>query len=169
MSWFFWFTGEMSQKRKRGRPPKKETLARRQAEREEAEEKKAARAKLAQSQQAEEEEDELVDAGAIEDHEGRERADSEMNREKSKNHIFTSCLLLLVSMPSRQRLRPGGAGLQREAGCHPEETLAVHLFLLSATAPAEGRAAQEVQPAGGRLQRPRLVGLTGRISFGASQ
>ncbi|XP_075882540.1 zinc finger protein 335-like isoform X3 [Nelusetta ayraudi] len=61
--------GEMSLKRKRGRPPKKETLARRQAEREEAEEKKAARAKLAQSQQAEEEEDELVDAGAIEDHE----------------------------------------------------------------------------------------------------
>lgn len=97
-----------------------------------------------------------------------ERADSEMNREKRKNRIFTSCLLLLVSMPSRQRLRPGGAGLQREAGCRPEETLAVHLFLLSATAPPEGRAAQEVQPAGGRLQRPRLVGLTGRISFGAS-
>lgn len=65
------FTGEMPLKRKRGRPPKKETLARRQAEREEAEEKKAARAKLAQTQQAEEEEDEVVDAGAIDDHEGR--------------------------------------------------------------------------------------------------
>lgn len=65
------FAGEISQKRKRGRPPKKETLARRQAEREEAEEKKAAKAKLAQNQQAEDEEDEVVDAGAIDDHEGQ--------------------------------------------------------------------------------------------------
>lgn len=67
----FCYLGEMSQKRKRGRPPKKETLARRQAEREQAEERMAARAKLAQTQQAEEEEDEVVDAGAIDDHEGR--------------------------------------------------------------------------------------------------
>ncbi|TMS16146.1 Zinc finger protein 335 [Larimichthys crocea] len=60
-------TGDMPKKRKRGRPPKSETLARRQAEREEAEERKAAKAKAADPQQAEEEEDDIVDAGAIDD------------------------------------------------------------------------------------------------------
>lgn len=55
----------MSKKRKRGRPPKSETFARRQAEREKA------KAKAAQPQQAEEEEDDIVDAGAIDDAEGQ--------------------------------------------------------------------------------------------------
>ncbi|KAI3357388.1 hypothetical protein L3Q82_015820, partial [Scortum barcoo] len=59
--------GDMPKKRKRGRPPKSETLARRQAEREEAEERRAAKAKTAEPQQAEEEEDDIVDAGAIDD------------------------------------------------------------------------------------------------------
>uniref|UniRef100_A0A3Q0QZN8 Zinc finger protein 335 n=1 Tax=Amphilophus citrinellus TaxID=61819 RepID=A0A3Q0QZN8_AMPCI len=49
-------------KRKRGRPPKSETLARQKAEREEA-----AKLKAAESQQAEEEEDDIVDDGAIDD------------------------------------------------------------------------------------------------------
>lgn len=61
----------MPKKRKRGRPPKSETLARRQAEREEAEERKAAKAKAAESRQAEEEEEDIVDAGAIDDPEGQ--------------------------------------------------------------------------------------------------
>lgn len=61
----------MPKKRKRGRPPKSETLARRQAEREEAEERKAAKVKTAEPQQAEEEEDDIVDAGAIDDPEGQ--------------------------------------------------------------------------------------------------
>lgn len=65
------FSGDMSKKRKRGRPPKSETFARRQAEREEAEERKAAKAKAAQPQQAEEEDDDTVDAGAIDDAEGQ--------------------------------------------------------------------------------------------------
>ncbi|XP_034732502.1 zinc finger protein 335 isoform X1 [Etheostoma cragini] len=51
--------GDMSKKRKRGRPPKSETFARRHAER--------VKAKAAQLQQAEEEEDDIVDAGAIDD------------------------------------------------------------------------------------------------------
>ncbi|KAM6929276.1 zinc finger protein 335-like isoform 2-T2 [Lycodopsis pacificus] len=59
--------GDMSKKRKRGRPPKSETFARRQAEREEAEERNAAKVKAAQPQKAEEEEDDVVDAGAIDD------------------------------------------------------------------------------------------------------
>ncbi|XP_033943038.1 zinc finger protein 335 isoform X3 [Pseudochaenichthys georgianus] len=59
--------GEMPKKRKRGRPPKSETFARRQAERVEAEEKKAAKAEAAQPKQAEEEEDDIVDSGAIDD------------------------------------------------------------------------------------------------------
>lgn len=61
----------MPKKRKRGRPPKSETLARRQAEKEEAEERKAARVKAAQPQQAEVEDDDIVDAGAIDDPEGQ--------------------------------------------------------------------------------------------------
>lgn len=63
----------MPKKRKRGRPPKSETLARRQAEREEAEESEAAKVKAAEPQQAEEEEDDIVDAGAIDDPEGQWR------------------------------------------------------------------------------------------------
>ncbi|XP_045912253.1 zinc finger protein 335-like isoform X1 [Micropterus dolomieu] len=59
--------GDIPKKRKRGRPPKSETLARRQAEREEAEERKAAKVKAGEPQQAEEEEDDIVDAGAIDD------------------------------------------------------------------------------------------------------
>uniref|UniRef100_A0A3Q3K3X5 C2H2-type domain-containing protein n=1 Tax=Monopterus albus TaxID=43700 RepID=A0A3Q3K3X5_MONAL len=59
--------GDMPKKRKRGRPPKSETLARRQAEREEAEARKAAKVKAAEHQQGEEEEDDIVDAGAIDD------------------------------------------------------------------------------------------------------
>lgn len=61
----------MPKKRKRGRPPKSETFARRQAERVEAEEKKAAKAEAAQPKQAEEEEDDIVDSGAIDDAEGQ--------------------------------------------------------------------------------------------------
>jgi len=61
----------MSKKRKRGRPPKNETFARRQAEKEEAEERNAAKAKAAQPQKAEEEEDDIVDSGAIDDPEGQ--------------------------------------------------------------------------------------------------
>lgn len=61
----------MPKKRKRGRPPKSETLARQKAEREEAEERKAANAKSAEPQQAEEEEDDIVDAGAIDDPQGQ--------------------------------------------------------------------------------------------------
>nr|XP_020503962.1 zinc finger protein 335-like [Labrus bergylta]XP_020512760.1 zinc finger protein 335-like [Labrus bergylta] len=59
--------GEMPKKRKRGRPPKSETLARRNLERKEAEEKRAAKVKAAEPQQAEQEEDDIVDAGAIDD------------------------------------------------------------------------------------------------------
>ncbi|XP_056279835.1 zinc finger protein 335 isoform X3 [Pseudoliparis swirei] len=63
----FRLAGDMSKKRKRGRPPKNETFARRQAEKEEAEERNAAKAKAAQPQKAEEEEDDIVDSGAIDD------------------------------------------------------------------------------------------------------
>ncbi|KAM4562444.1 zinc finger protein 335-like isoform 1-T1 [Odontesthes bonariensis] len=59
--------GEMPKKRKRGRPPKSEMLARQKAEREEAEQRKAAEVKPAEPQQAAEEEDDIVDAGAIDD------------------------------------------------------------------------------------------------------
>nr|XP_040049537.1 zinc finger protein 335-like isoform X1 [Gasterosteus aculeatus aculeatus]XP_040049538.1 zinc finger protein 335-like isoform X1 [Gasterosteus aculeatus aculeatus] len=59
--------GDASKKRKRGRPPKSETFARRQAEREGAEKRNAAKAKAAPPQKAEEEEDDVVDAGAIDD------------------------------------------------------------------------------------------------------
>uniref|UniRef100_A0A3P9ITC3 Zinc finger protein 335 n=1 Tax=Oryzias latipes TaxID=8090 RepID=A0A3P9ITC3_ORYLA len=58
--------GEAPKKRKRGRPPKSETLARQKAEREAAEERKAAEMKD-KPQKAEEEEDDIVDAGAIDD------------------------------------------------------------------------------------------------------
>lgn len=56
-------------KRKRGRPPKSETLARQKAEREEAERRKAEEVKDA-VKQPEEEVDDIVDAGAIDDPEG---------------------------------------------------------------------------------------------------
>lgn len=59
--------GDISKKRKRGRPPKSETLARRQGELEQAEQMKAEKEKAAASQPAEEEEDDIVDAGAIDD------------------------------------------------------------------------------------------------------
>ncbi|KAM9750978.1 zinc finger protein 335-like isoform 1-T1 [Menidia menidia] len=59
--------GEMPKKRKRGRPPKSETLARQKAQREEAEQRKAAEVKTAEPKQAAEEEDDIVDAGAIDD------------------------------------------------------------------------------------------------------
>ncbi|XP_068996461.1 zinc finger protein 335-like isoform X2 [Embiotoca jacksoni] len=59
--------GEMPKKRKRGRPPKSETLARQKAEREQAEERQAAEVKPADPQQADEEADDIVDAGAIDD------------------------------------------------------------------------------------------------------
>lgn len=55
----------MPKKRKRGRPPKSETLARQKAERAEAEKRKVAEVK------EEEEEDDVVDAGAIDDPEGQ--------------------------------------------------------------------------------------------------
>ncbi|XP_027876179.1 zinc finger protein 335 isoform X2 [Xiphophorus couchianus] len=58
--------GEISMKRKRGRPPKSETLARQKAEREEAERRKAEEVKDA-VKQPEEEVDDIVDAGAIDD------------------------------------------------------------------------------------------------------
>lgn len=61
-------TGDITKKRKRGRPPKSETLARRQAELERAEQMKAKQA--TQSQPAEEEDDDIIDAGAIDDSEG---------------------------------------------------------------------------------------------------
>lgn len=67
----FSFSGDMPKKRKRGRPTKSETLARRQAEKEEAEERKAAKVKATETQQAEDEEDDVVDAGAIDDLEGQ--------------------------------------------------------------------------------------------------
>lgn len=66
-----WFSGDVPKKRKRGRPSKSETLARRQAESEEAERRKAAKVKVAESGQAEEEEDDIMDAGAIDDPEGQ--------------------------------------------------------------------------------------------------
>ncbi|KAM6925491.1 zinc finger protein 335 [Xenentodon cancila] len=59
--------GETPKKRKRGRPPKSETLARQKAEREEVEKRKAAEVKAAKPVQGEEEEDDIVDAGAIDD------------------------------------------------------------------------------------------------------
>ncbi|XP_056129878.1 zinc finger protein 335-like isoform X2 [Lampris incognitus] len=59
--------GEAPKKRGRGRPPKSETLARRQAELKAAEERKAAKVKSEEPQQAEEDEDDIVDAGAIDD------------------------------------------------------------------------------------------------------
>ncbi|XP_029974049.1 zinc finger protein 335 isoform X2 [Salarias fasciatus] len=58
--------GEMPKKRKRGRPPKSETLARQKAAREEAERRNAERMRADEPQQAEEE-DGIVDAGAIDD------------------------------------------------------------------------------------------------------
>lgn len=59
-------TGDMPKKRKRGRPPRSETLARRQAEQERAEKIKAEQ-KQAEPQPAVDEEDDIVDAGAIDD------------------------------------------------------------------------------------------------------
>ncbi|KAM4610184.1 zinc finger protein 335-like [Polymixia lowei] len=59
--------GDPAKKRGRGRPPKSETLARRQAELKAAEERKAAKAKAEDAQPAEEEDEEIVDAGAIDD------------------------------------------------------------------------------------------------------
>ena len=59
--------GSAQKKRGRGRPPKSETLARRQAEQKAAEERRAAKKKPDEPQQAEEEDDEIVDAGAIDD------------------------------------------------------------------------------------------------------
>lgn len=63
----FKHAGEMPMKRKRGRPPKSETLARQKAEREEAERKKAEEVKAAEKQQQDEEDDDIVDSGAIDD------------------------------------------------------------------------------------------------------
>ncbi|CAG07488.1 unnamed protein product, partial [Tetraodon nigroviridis] len=62
-------SGDTTKKRKRGRPTKSEMLARQQAEREETNEREAAKLKAAEPQHAEEDEDDLVDAGAIDDHE----------------------------------------------------------------------------------------------------
>ncbi|XP_034028169.1 zinc finger protein 335-like isoform X2 [Thalassophryne amazonica] len=59
--------GDMPKKRKRGRPPKSETIAQCQVQQKEAEERKCVKVK-AESQQ-EEEEDDIVDAGAIDDSE----------------------------------------------------------------------------------------------------
>ncbi|XP_038139014.1 zinc finger protein 335-like [Cyprinodon tularosa] len=59
--------GDMPIKRKRGRPPKSETLARQKAEREEAERRRAEEAKAVVKQEVEDEEDDIVDAGAIDD------------------------------------------------------------------------------------------------------
>ncbi|XP_033826116.1 zinc finger protein 335-like [Periophthalmus magnuspinnatus] len=59
--------GDMPKKRKRGRPSKSETLARRQAELERVEQMKAKQEQAAQA--AEEEDDDIVDAGAIDDSE----------------------------------------------------------------------------------------------------
>ncbi|KAM4571933.1 zinc finger protein 335-like [Fundulus diaphanus] len=60
--------GDVPMKRKRGRPPKSETLARQKAEREEAERRRAEEAKAAVKPQPEEEEDDdIVDAGAMDD------------------------------------------------------------------------------------------------------
>lgn len=60
----------MPKKRKRGRPPKSETLARYQAQMEKAEVREAAKGKAAEPQQIEEE-DNIVDAGAIDDPDGQ--------------------------------------------------------------------------------------------------
>ncbi|XP_072306179.1 zinc finger protein 335-like isoform X2 [Eucyclogobius newberryi] len=62
-------TGDMPKKRKRGRPSKSETLARRQAELERLEQMKAKQEQAPQSKPAEEEDDDIVDAGAIDDSE----------------------------------------------------------------------------------------------------
>uniref|UniRef100_A0A1A8BZR7 Zinc finger protein 335 n=2 Tax=Nothobranchius TaxID=28779 RepID=A0A1A8BZR7_NOTKA len=59
--------GETPKKRKRGRPPKSETLARQRAEREEAERRRAEEEKASENKPGEEEEDDVVDAGAIDD------------------------------------------------------------------------------------------------------
>lgn len=80
----------MPKKRKRGRPPKSETLARRQAERQEAEERTAAKMKAAEPNQAEEEEDDIVDAGAIDDPEGQAGIFS-LNPQSDNINIF--CIL----------------------------------------------------------------------------
>uniref|UniRef100_UPI003AABC951 uncharacterized protein znf335 n=1 Tax=Centroberyx gerrardi TaxID=166262 RepID=UPI003AABC951 len=59
--------GKVLRKRGRGRPPKSETLARRQTELKAAEERKASKVKAEEPHQAEEEDDDVVDAGAIDD------------------------------------------------------------------------------------------------------
>lgn len=88
----------MPKKRKRGRPPKSETLARRQAEREEAEERKAAKAKAAEPHQAEEEEDDIVDAGAIDDPEGQ-GAKSSLNPLSDNINTHTHRMRIIFMRP----------------------------------------------------------------------
>lgn len=60
-------SGDISKKRKRGRPPKSESLVRHQAELERAKQMKATQ--VTQSQPAEDEDDDIMDAGAIDDSE----------------------------------------------------------------------------------------------------
>ncbi|XP_076015457.1 zinc finger protein 335-like isoform X2 [Genypterus blacodes] len=101
--------GDTPKKRKRGRPPKSETMARRQAEREEAEERKAAEVKAVEPQQQqlqqEEEDDDVVDAGAIDDPE----EDSDYNPVDEENRGRPSAIVRkpppIISSSSQRRPR----------------------------------------------------------------
>ncbi|XP_017273046.1 zinc finger protein 335 isoform X2 [Kryptolebias marmoratus] len=99
----FKVAGEMPKKRKRGRPPKSETLARQKAEREEAENKKVAEVK------DEEEEDDVVDAGAIDDPE--EDSDYNPVDEESKGtppaNLKKPTTPISSSSPGRPRRKVG--------------------------------------------------------------
>lgn len=99
--------GEMPKKRKRGRPPKSETLARQKAEREEA-----AKMKAAESQQAaEEEEDDIVDDGAIDDPE----KDSDYNPADEDSKGRPPAILKKSATPTSSSSSPQGRP-RRKAG-----------------------------------------------------
>jgi len=98
--------GGTQKKRGRGRPPKSETLARRQAEQKAAEERRAASAKPEEPQQAEEEDDEIVDAGAIDDPAGAHAlwglcADSHRHNVLALTHISSQWTATITPLTRR--------------------------------------------------------------------
>uniref|UniRef100_A0AAQ5XXU9 C2H2-type domain-containing protein n=1 Tax=Amphiprion ocellaris TaxID=80972 RepID=A0AAQ5XXU9_AMPOC len=96
--------GDTPKKRKRGRPPKSETLARQKTEKEDAGERKEAKVKAAEPQQAEEEEDDIVDAGAIDDPE--EDSDYNPAEEDSKGRPPTIMKKPTTPISSSSQGRP---------------------------------------------------------------
>uniref|UniRef100_A0A3P8TSP6 Zinc finger protein 335 n=1 Tax=Amphiprion percula TaxID=161767 RepID=A0A3P8TSP6_AMPPE len=96
--------GDTPKKRKRGRPPKSETLARQKTEKEDAGERKEEKVKAAEPQQAEEEEDDIVDAGAIDDPE--EDSDYNPAEEDSKGRPPTIMKKPTTPISSSSQGRP---------------------------------------------------------------